>query len=54
MISHHASDDTGSFFVIFQVFRAYSANVGRHVRGYDSGEIGVFLIIRGGRVCNVK
>ncbi len=47
MISHHASDYTGRLIVIFQVFRAYSANVGRHVRGNDSGEIGVFLIIQG-------
>ena len=50
MISYHARDDTGRLIVKFHVFRAYPTDVGGHVRGYDSDEIGILFVIRGGRV----
>ena len=50
MISYHACDDTRRLIVKFHVFRAYSPDVGGHVRGYNSDEIGILFIIQGGRV----
>ena len=46
--NNHARDDTWRPIVKFHVFRAYAANVGGHVRGYDGGQIGILFVIRGG------
>ncbi len=45
VISYHARDDTRRLIVKFHVFRAYPADVGGHVRGYNSDEIGILFVI---------